>query len=401
MDEKKPEDMGLGMDPTTLGEVGSPIEQPIEQPVVQPNEQPVEQPIEQPIVQPNEQPVEQPVVQPETLDVVPPTPTQETKEEVGKNPPPKKKEKKPMGKGIFILLIIALIAGVAYGLYVFLSHGNSVDNRVKLKEVVFTLGEELSTNLEDYAIFDESINPNNCVLDVKSVDTQKEGIYDYKIICGDKEYPGKLEIKDLQELSAELKEVYKVKGGELRAEEFFTSCNKEGCKYEFVNEAAVLALLEDLGGPHDVELKVTFGGKELLVTGKLTVIESEFLAYLECTSPSNKHEEYNAQKVVVDRFVIGAGNKFLNIATRNYLYVFADDAEYHTVKNDLAGKNEFDQIVGKITFDDAEKQVLVTVNLLKAALDEQFPPKFPEEYHPIKQLYEGEQVGYTCQAKDA
>ncbi len=362
MDEQITNNENLGMDPSTLGEIGAPV----------PNVENVESLDTTPVAQP------------------------EVVEEVGKTPPPKEKKQKPMSKGIFVLLIITLIAGVAYGVYYYLSHGNSRDNRVKTKAVVVNLGEDLPLNLEDYAIFD-GINPDNCVLDTKEVDKEKEGTYNFLIVCGNESFKGTIEIKDDLELAVTLKNVYKTKEDTISAEDFILECNKSSCTYKFENEEEVLTLLEENGGPHNVSIIVTSGSKSKTVTGQLTVTDTPVRALLNCTSPSEAKTEINARKVVMDSLAIGGEgeNVFLGIATRSYKYTFESADEYNKIKTEYTGKTEFDEYVGEIKFNDEDMQLILTVKLTNETLDLEYGSTFLKKYADIRSYYENT-LGYNC-----
>lgn len=361
MNGQMPNNSGVGMDPTTLGTIGAPIENL------------------------------------ETLDTAPTQFTQEKREDIGQVPPEQKdNKKKPMNKILFILLIVALIAGVAYGVYYYLSLGNKNDNRVKTKDVSLVIGETLPTDVREYATFTE-INPTNCLLDTTLVNVTKTGTYDYSITCGSKIYKGKVLVKEGELPEVVLKDATIEVNGEIKPEDFIESCDDDDCTYAFVKENEVLELLKKAGGPYEVEIKITAkSGSSVVKKGNLTITEFAIIAYLECTSPSGNIEGYKGTKTIVDRLAIGKGNVFVNLATRNYVYTFTDEVEYNQLKTEKEEATEFDKITGNLEFNDTEKNLKITVKLVGDTLDLEYGGEFPKEYIKINAYYTGKD--YTCRA---
>ena len=129
-------------------------------------------------------------------------------ENIGVVPPQNNdnKKKKPMNKILFIILIIALIGAVAYGVYYFLSVSN---NTVKLtpKTVSIGVGETVPDDIKEYATFTRG-NASTCSVNTRNVDTSTVGEYEVTITCGKNTYKAKVVVSDKTAPVAEVNMVF-------------------------------------------------------------------------------------------------------------------------------------------------------------------------------------------------
>ena len=113
-------------------------------------------------------------------------------ENIGVVPPSdgNEKKKKPMNKFLFILLIVVLIAGVAFGVYYFL---NISKNNVKLttKEITIGIGEAVPDDVKSYTT-SISGNTNLCSVNIRNVNPLAIGEYPVTITCNNKTYETKV-----------------------------------------------------------------------------------------------------------------------------------------------------------------------------------------------------------------
>ena len=268
-------------------------------------------------------------------------------ENIGVVPPANEKKKKPMNKFLFILLIVVLIAGVAFGVYYFL---NISKNNVKL-----TIGE-----------YPVTITCNNKT-------------YETKVIVGDKTAP-----------KVELNTVFRKVGTSVKVEDFVKNCiDPSNCKTSFLNTEEVNNYLQTAGGPKKVEIVAEDdnGNKETYAT-ELYVTSDDIFLFLGCTSNEEEVLNYNAKKVTSDIFAISRNEfAFLNVARRDYIYTFSDEAEYKQVIGNKNVTITFDNVTGNALYDDENKQLTIATDLSMDTLNSENNNAFPSNYSDIQELY--------------
>lgn len=301
--------------------------------------------------------------------------------------PPNNPEKKGMNKVLFIILIVALILGVAYGIYYFLSMNNAEES-VTLSSKEYDLYSEVSENINDYATF-ENVDSANCALDVTGVDSNVVGTYEYTITCGENVYTSSVEVSDNRDFIVETDNVVFFKGAEVIADDFILSSTKDNVYYSFVDDTELLTNLTSTGGPYSVSiLAVDNLGNELIVEANYYVV----LAYLDAISDEYQSENYDASYTITDRFYIGTGNVSMGISYRYYTYQFDYDT-YVSVKSEFDGGYEFDNLAGILVFDDENYTLTIEVTLTDETLDIEYGSDFPEDYSSISTYYKNN--GYT------
>lgn len=326
----------------------------------------------------------------ETLDAAP-----VVEQPVGATPPRAPKEKKGFGKVIFALVVILLIAGVAFGVYYYLNLAKNNDVLVNFKKVVSTVGEPLPTDVKEYADF-VGINPETCVLDNSKVDIENPGSYDYTITCNKKVYNGKIDISEPTDFHVRTKTVYRTIGEEVTPEDFIEECSNTECTYEFQNPEAVKEHLTKIGGPNDVVIIATSAGVKVEVGASLVVTDEPIVTFLACTSAESAVEGYNAVKSVTDTFAIKNGAIHAGITVREYKYRFANQDEFDKGLESYTETKGFDGLFGKFVFDNIKTTFTIQTNLTQDVLNIEYGDDLPDKLLDIKEYYETDKK-YTCE----
>lgn len=302
------------------------------------------------------------------------------KESVGAIPP-NKKEKKPMNKMLFIVIILFLITAVSYGIY-FLLTISETEGKVNFESIIISVGESLPTDINEYASF-ENVDSVNCTYNTSGVNTSSAGIYTYTITCEGITYDSTITVIDEREFTVEFTDVVAFKNSELSPEDFIVSSSKDDAIYEFKDAAAVEESLASTGGPYDVVIVAKDNsGNELNLTTSYYVI----YAYYDATSDEMESKNFDVTYTITDRFYINEETMYMGISYRTYLYSF-EQSEYLTIKESYSESDTFDEIVGKLTFDDATNTVAVTVALTSVTLNIEYEDNFPEDYTSINAYY--------------
>ena len=310
-------------------------------------------------------------------------------ENIGVVPPANEKKKKPMNKFLFILLIVVLIAGVAFGVYYFL---NISKNNVKLttKEITIGIGEAVPDDVKSYTT-SISGNTNLCSVNIRNVNSLVIGEYPVTITCNNKTYETKVIVGDKTAPKVELNTVFRKVGTSVKVEDFVKNCtDPSNCKTSFLNTEEVNNYLQTAGGPKKVEIVAEDdnGNKETYAT-ELYVTSDDIFLFLGCTSNEEEVLNYNAKKVTSDIFAISRNEfAFLNVARRDYIYTFSDEAEYKQVIGNKNVTITFDNVTGYALYDDENKQLTIATDLSMDTLNSENNNAFPTEYLYIKELYE-------------
>lgn len=294
---------------------------------------------------------------------------------IGSNPPlsfePEKEptpKKKANNKLIFIIIVVVVLAGVGFGTYYVLNYTNILNGgannvNIKTNDLEVNLGDELSTNINDYASI-TGTDAKNCSLNTMNVNKSSAGVYEYTITCGEMHKTGKITVVDNSELKVDLNTVYKTKGENLEAMEFA----KEGSdvKLEFVDSSEVEKYLSGNAGTYKVKLKATEDSKSSEVEGKLIVLENELKGFLTCTSTPQDITDLSAKMTVGERFAIvtdGTNNIFGNFAQEVHTFDFSegDASQYDELleKYNNGEDIELNNITGEVSFND-NKTITIT-----------------------------------------
>ena len=300
-----------------------------------------------------------------------------------------KKQKKPMNKFIFIIFIIVLMAGVAYGVYFFLNKSN---NTVKLttKELTIGIGEIVPDDVKSYTT---SITGNSsiCSVDNKDVDSSQIGEYKVTIKCNDKTYETKVIVADKEAPKVSLNVVFRQVGTSVNVESFVKSCtDPSNCKTTFKNPDEINKYLETPGGPYKVEILAEDDNQnQATYTTDFYVTNEDIFLYLDCSSSETEVLNYNAKKVIEDIFPIARTEfAFLNVARRDYVYKFNDEKEYQQIIGNKDNTITFDNVTGLAIYDDTNKTLTISTDLQMEQLKSENNGSFPTNYSDILKLYQ-------------
>lgn len=317
-------------------------------------------------------------------------------ENIGVMPPQNDKpvKKKTMNKLLFIILIIILIGAVAYGVYYFLNISN---NTVKLtaKTINIGVGETIPDDIKEYAIVTKG-NINICSLNTKNVNASQIGEYEAVITCGKNTYKAKVIVSDKTAPVAKLNTVFKKVNTMVTIEDFVKSCDDpSNCKTNFTDETKTNEYMKTPGGPYEVAIEATDdAGNKKDYTATLYVTTEDIFIFANFFSPEENLTEYKAKKVISDTFGISRGLTFLNVARRNYEYIFENRADYEKVIKDKENTITFDGITGIATYDDNNLTLQISTDLSLNTLNNENNGNFSPSYADILKTYR-DTKGYT------
>jgi len=301
----------------------------------------------------------------------------------------KKPSKKNKGLFIFLVIIFILAIGALVFYYLRISKG-SIDNAVETKPLNAELGEELSTNIEDYANF-KSISSSNCVLDTSSIDIEKAGTYEYIITCGSKEYKGKITLKDTKSPEVEVKTIVKKVNDTITPEEFISSCKESTeCTYTFENAETVSNYITQ-AGTYDLNIIIKDKNENSnTVPAKLIVIDSDIQVYLNCVLSEQEIEGFAGNVSYIDKIGISPDTQYVGIYFKIKEFRASTEEEYNNIKNSYQndGVISINNGEGKPIFDDTNLTITFEEILSGEA-------EFGNNYSAIKAHYETTK-NYKC-----
>lgn len=313
-----------------------------------------------------------------------------------------KKEIKPINKIIFVIIVVALIIGVAFGVYYFLNLSNSAV--VTLKTPTLNLGDSVSDDINDYATI-KGNGAGACTLSKVDVNPNEVGEYSFTISCNKKDYTGKVLVIDEKAPEVSLNIVYKTLNDTATVEEFVNTCSDPSdCEVSFVDEAKVSEYLGTAGGPHNIDIRVTDSiGNYKDVVGLLYVTPSDITFYTTCSSKETNITDYNATKQISDFLPLGyletTGLSYLGISRRIYTYKFTNKEDYLDVSKDKTDTLSFDGVEGMATYDDENLVITISTDLSVDTLNSESNGTFPVAYAGFTSYYTSK--GYTCSNQSA
>ena len=323
-------------------------------------------------------------------------------ENIGMVPPSNNSsnKKKKISKPLFVIIIILLICLVAFGVYYFLKISSV---KVTLKDVKLNLGDTLSDNINDYATISGG-KKDSCSLVLPDVNSNEIGEYEYKIVCDNKTFTGKITVSDINAPSVFLKPVYKEINSNIDANDFIESCEDiSDCNVSFKDSDIVEGYLTSAGGPYKIDLTVSDKyNNSVNVEGELYVSSSEIRYYTSCSSKATELNNYNATKTVTDLLPLGyvdAGLSYIGFSRRIYTYVFNDKDEYNEVVKDKNYLISFDNISGLAFYDDKNLTLKISTDLSLDTLNNDFGGTFPIAYSSFNTYYKD--LGYSCSNSSA
>ncbi|MDE6284877.1 MAG: hypothetical protein K2M17_03955, partial [Bacilli bacterium] len=314
-------------------------------------------------------------------------------ENIGMAPPSNDPNtKKPMNKIVFVILIIVLMLGVAFGVYYYLSVSKTKIS-VSTRDLTISTGDVLSSNPSDYATI-TGTNSSNCAVNTLNVDTATVGSYEYILTCNGTEYKGKVNVQDGVPPVLKTKIVYKKINGTVVADDFVESCTDSSkCTYDFESASKVNEFMSTTGGPNEVNIKAQDGsGNTTVGKGILYVLPSDLRLFGVCSTPDES--ESNFVRKTTDRFAIGDSFLYLGAARREYSYSFANVEAYQAAVGEKLPTMTYNGVTGLATYDDVGYTLTISTDLDTATLNNEFNGTFPTNYLEILTTYRVR--NYTC-----
>jgi len=299
------------------------------------------------------------------------------------------KPKKGINKTFFVIIIIISLFLVGYIVY-FLLHNANNKASVITKEVTLELGDEISANKNDYAIY-KNINSNNCSLDTSNVKDIKLGAkYTYKIICNNVSYTGTLTVVDTKQPEVKVQKITIGVDGDITAESFISECNDNSgkCFYKFENESKVMQHIKTPESYH-VNIIVSDEAKnQTVITAELIVSEDVPRMYLNCTKDFEEYKITNKFGIVESMF-----NKY---TSRTYEFKFKNQEEFNSFKDENKDKEEvtYKEIKGKPNYNSNDLILSLEKEISYDDLNKEDDEIVPLSFGELKSFYQ--EKGYVC-----
>lgn len=299
-----------------------------------------------------------------------PMPGFENPNDIGKTPPislePEKEPKKKMNKTLFVVIIIVVLFIVGFGVYYVLQYTDLLNHSntqvtVQTKDLEFNLGDNLPTDISEYATI-TGTDTKNCSIDMLSVDTTTAGTYSYTVSCGETKSTGQITIVDNGSESYEVKTVYASIDEEIAASSFIKG-DTTGLSVSFVDETIVKNYLATAGS-YEVTLKVVdASNRESTLTGKLVVLEYKIAGYYECEKVVPTTEE-GMTISVKERFGLFASTfAYSGVTIEEYHFVLSSEESYADLKAEYQTKKTLtinNITSSEVVFDDTNKEITFT-----------------------------------------
>lgn len=324
-----------------------------------------------------------------------------TQANIGQMPPSNttpKKEKK-FNKVLFVVLILVLMAGIAFFVYYFLNISNKV--KLSVKDVNLNLGDIVPSDVQSYAIVQRG-DVSSCSVNTRGVDTKTIGKYKVVIACGKDTYEVNVNVSDISAPKATLNAIFRPVGSEVVVEDFVSSCiDPSNCVTEIENMDEVNTYLETAGGPYKVKIlaKDDLDNQTTYETD-LYVTDGDIYLYLNCVSEEVDYPNFNAKKTVSDYLPIKLEEfKFFQVARRDYIYTFNTIEDFNAA---VGGKDTiitFDSITGLASYDEEEKTLRISTDLSMDTLSKENNGVLPTNYTEVQTMYTSK--GITPQYKMA
>ena len=339
----------------------------------------------------------------ETLDV----PVPEKKIEPKKENKRDNNDKKPEKKGsfiknlLFIILVLALMGGVAFGVYYYLRLAKNNENNVNvtpafnLNKMQINEGDEIPQSLSEYGDFSK-IDISNCALDTSEVKNNVPGNYTYYVMCNGSKYSESFVVKSkdgsdepntptvTKRLNVTTYFNYTIKGEQLNIERLISS--DDNLTFEFANKEKYKEDMYNIG-LQKVEIKaVDAENNENTYYAFVYVINEEPKMKFKCISPNNS---------LIDEIIFNKNKENMNNSVRMYEYTF-DETEYsnmiETVTNGTIKINENE---GNAILDYTNKKITILKDLPTETLNSEYGGTFPSTYSEVSNYYRNS-LKYTC-----
>ena len=300
-----------------------------------------------------------------------------------------KKEIKPsdiLKKVLFTIVVLALMAGVSYGVYYYLSLGRKKANMVQLSDLEIYTGEILPSSILEYGKFN-NVDVATCALDISQVDNSKAGTYKYFVKCGENKYEATVLVAEKIEIHLATNIKYQLSTETISPENFVSTEN--AYNYLLVDGTKMYE-----AGLNNVEIKVKNDiDQEIIINGLLYIVDQVPTTLLVCTKEIDQFNEYVLS--VKEYFAINNEGNNMNISLKGYVHKYNDEKKYNKVKNTIQnGKIKIDSHEGFAIVDDIN-HVIEIVNIMNA---DELPADLESNYMKIGSYYRND-LGYSCSIK--
>ena len=330
----------------------------------------------------------------DSLDIEPEEPKSKKK---SKTPNPDKKPHSILKKIIFTIFVLALMAGVAFGVYYYLSLGTgnkktSSKKNFTLDDKVIYVGEELSNNIMDYGEFN-SVDISKCILDINTVDNTTEGNYEYNVTCDKEKNTASISVIQRTVFNVETLLVYKEANSDITINEFIKSENDY--TYSYVDENALNEYIQTPGGPYSIGINVkNENDEETTIYAALYVMPSKPLMYLTCNS--QKQTSSVTKYTITDKIAFNSSRNNMNTSVRIYNYEFDNESEYYNYLTNINnGQINIDNHEGIVIMDNSAHILEIISTLDNNTLNQEYGSNFPTTYNEINSYYRNTKK-YSC-----
>lgn len=338
----------------------------------------------------------------ETLDVPVPEKKIETKNENKQN-----NNKKPEKKGsfiknlLFIILVLALMGGVAFGVYYYLRLAKNNENNVNvtpafnLNKMQINEGDEIPQSLSEYGDFSK-IDISNCKLDTSEVKNNVPGNYTYYVMCNGSKYSESFVVKSkdgsdepiaptvTKRLNVTTYFNYTIKGEQLNIERLISS--DDNLTFEFANKEKYKEDMYNIG-LQKVEIKaVDSENNENTYYAFVYVINEEPKMKFKCVSPNNS---------LIDEIIFNKNKENMNNSVRMYEYTYNDTEYSNIIETINNGTIKINENEGNAILDYQNKKITILKDLPKETLDSEYGGSFPTTYSEVSNYYRNS-LKYTC-----
>lgn len=301
-----------------------------------------------------------------------------------------KKEKKKLSKTTILILVILLIFAIGAGIYFVLNYvkESKPKGSITLRDpLTWELGQDLSSNVEDYATI-TGYDLSTCSVDTSKVDNKKMGSYDYTITCGAISKSGKMVLQDKKAPNVVVKEVSVVPNASIALDDFIVSCQDfSKCSYVLEDEKTNLDEMIMNEGTYHFNIIVSDDyNNQTVVKLTLNVTNDAPVKNMFCSLTSTKDEELKADVEITYNYGINS-NDVLATTEKIYTYTFENREAYQNVKNSFDEGKGINGVVGVTVFDDDEFMITITNELAIDSLVKEFNvSNFSTDYYELKQF---------------
>lgn len=339
----------------------------------------------------------------ETLDVPVPEKKIEPKNENKQNNNDKKPEKNGsfIKNLLFIILVLALMGGVAFGVYYYLRLAKNNENNVNvtpafnLNKMQINEGDEVPQSLSEYGDFSK-IDISNCKLDTSEVKNNVPGNYTYYVMCNGSKYSESFVVKSkdgsdepvtptvTKRLNVTTYFNYTIKGEQLNIERLISS--DDNLTFEFANKEKYKEDMYNIG-LQKVEIKaVDEENNENTYYAFVYVVNEEPKMKFKCVSPNNS---------LKDVILFNKNKENMNNSVRMYEYTYNDTEYSNIIETINNGTIKINENEGNAILDYQNKKITILKDLPKETLDSEYGGSFPTTYSEVSNYYRNS-LKYTC-----